>query len=455
MTKKEKVIAYIYREYKGALQVLVFDHPNVPEVNPQVPAGTLEENEKPQDGILREILEESGLKFDAVENYLGQFEYIADYKNEIHKRHVFSFMTSGLPDSWSHHVKSHDEDNGEVFDFYWLPLEVAKEKLVVDLGKYLPTGNGHFVNTTEIQAEWFNEELKIGGVNSNISKYFGLKKVAAQYFEIPSGFRSSEPHAESLEEEFVFVISGQVDLWLNGKIKKMNKGDCIGFPAGTGVGHCFINNSDRPCEIFVSGDRTKADNQYHFHLDQSLETECGDKWWTDMPKQILGKHDGLPGEFDSSLIDNEIKIFNGLENLPSDSYSYPNDSETFTNGVCLSRRFGMINVAVWLERIPVGKRTSWPHAHSVEEEFVFVLEGNPKVRLNGKEYEAKPLMGIDFKAGSGVSHTLINKSDTFIYYLCVGECESKNDKIFYPEHPKRNEEMKKENALWEEMVANE
>lgn len=40
MTKNEKVLAYIYREYEGFLQVLVFDHPNAPEVNPQVPSGT-------------------------------------------------------------------------------------------------------------------------------------------------------------------------------------------------------------------------------------------------------------------------------------------------------------------------------------------------------------------------------------------------------------------------------
>lgn len=454
MTTKEKVLAYIYREHKGSLQVLVFDHPNVPEVNSQVPAGTLQENEKPEDGVLREILEESGLKFDRVDHYLGQFEYIADYKNEIHKRHVYSILSTGLPNSWSHKVKSCDEDNGEVFDYYWLPLEKAKKNLVAEQGKYLPTVNGHFVSNNDIQTKFVNEDLKIGSLNSNISQYFGLKRVAAQYLNIHSGYRSSEPHAESLEEEFIFIISGEIDLWLNGKIKKMSKGDCIGFPAGTGVGHCFINNYKNDCEIFVSGDRTKADNLYRFHLDPSLESECGDKWWKDMPKQEIGGHDGLPGEFDSSLFNNDIKIFNAFANLPNDSYSYPNDTETFTNGICLSRKFDMKNVAIWLERMPAGKRSSWPHAHSSEEEFVFVLEGNPVARLDEKEYEIKPFTGIDFKAGSGVSHTLINKTDDYVYYLCAGECEPENDKIYYPEHPKRNDEMRKEGALWEEMIGN-
>ncbi|WP_412462866.1 cupin domain-containing protein [Halobacteriovorax sp. RT-2-6] len=312
---------------------------------------------------------------------------------------------------------------------------------------------GHFVDITEINDDHFNEELKVGGTNANMSKHFGLKRVAAHYFKIPPGYRTSEPHAESLEEEFVYVISGEIDLWLNGKIKKMSKGDSIGFPAGTGVGHCFINNYDSPCELFVSGDRTKPDNQYHFHLDPSLKAECGDKWWDDMPKQILGGHDGLPGTFDESLRDDSIEVYNGFDNLTNDSFSYPGDTETFSNGVCLSRKFGMKNIAIWLERIPVGKRTSWPHAHSVEEEFVFVLEGEPHVYLDGQESVVKPFTGIDFKAGSGVAHTLINKSSDFIYYLCAGECEPDNDKIYYPEHPARNEEMRQKGELWLEKAS--
>ncbi|MDD0852123.1 cupin domain-containing protein [Halobacteriovorax sp. GB3] len=308
--------------------------------------------------------------------------------------------------------------------------------------------SNHFVSTSDIQEQWFNESLKVGGENANFSKHFGLKKIAAHYFKIPSGYRTSEPHAESLEEEFVFVISGEIDLWLNGKIKKMTKGDCIGFPAGTGVGHCFINNYSEPCEIFVSGDRTKSENQYHFHLDPSLEKECGKKWWKDMPEQELRGHDGWPGEFDSSFIDNNIETINAFENIPNSSFSYPNDKETFSNGVCLSRRFNMTSVAIWLEQIPVGKRTSWPHAHSVEEEFVFVLEGSPLTSLNGIEYITKPFTAIDFKAGSGVAHTMINRSTDYVYYLCVGECEPVNDKIYYPEHPERNEEMRKKGALW-------
>ena len=41
----------------------------------------------------------------------------------------------------------------------------------------------------------------------------------------------------------------------------MKKGDSIGFPAGTGHGHTFINNSNKDIELFVAGDRTKKENK--------------------------------------------------------------------------------------------------------------------------------------------------------------------------------------------------
>ena len=370
-------------------------------------------------------------------------------KNEIHFRHVFEVTIDEKRDTWTHTVNSHDEDNGEVFSFYWLGLEEAKNKLVADQGKYLSFGNGHFIHQDDILTSYQNEELKITGKNANFSKYFNFKRIAAHYFKVPSGYRTSEPHAESLEEEFVYILKGEIDLWFNGEIKPMKTGDCIGFPAGTGVGHCFINNSEDECELFISGERTKADNQYHFHLAPELKEECGDRWWDAMPKQKLGKHDGLPGSFSQSLINDKIEVFNGMSNFTDKSFSYPGDTETFVNTVDLSRRFGLKRVAICIDRIPVGKRSSWPHAHSEEEEFAYILEGKPIVCLDEECVEAAPSIGIDFKAGSGVAHTLLNKTQEYIYYIMVGECDLKEDKIFYPEHPLRNQEMMERGLYWD------
>jgi len=306
----------------------------------------------------------------------------------------------------------------------------------------------HIVNTNKLLKSYTDEKLMIGGESANFSKYFNLKRLGVHYLKISPGYRSSMPHAESLEEEFVYILSGEIDLWFNGRIKKMKSFDCVGFPAGTGDGHCFINNSKDPVEMFVVGDRSMSDNQYAFHINPEQEDDLGKKWWKDMPVHDLGAHDGLPGALGPKLIHHDIYTLNGPDHIEEANWSYPGDQETFCDSVCLSRKFGMKSIAVWLEKMPLGKRSSWPHAHSIEEEFVFTLSHGITVWLDHSEVTTKKYEAIDFKAGSGVAHTLINKTDSIQYFLCVGECEPQNDKIYYPLHPKRNEEMRVKGELW-------
>ena len=81
----------------------------------------------------------------------------------------------------------------------------------------------HFITVSAISEYHEDKEGFVGGTNANFSKYFGLKKIGVHYFKIPPGLRTSRPHAESIEEEFVYIIQGEMDLWLNGK--------CIGESA--------------------------------------------------------------------------------------------------------------------------------------------------------------------------------------------------------------------------------
>lgn len=312
--------------------------------------------------------------------------------------------------------------------------------------------NEIIINAREIEEEYFDENLKIGGKRASFSEHFQFKRIGVHYFSIPSGYRTSRPHAEKCEDEFVFVISGTIDCWVNGRIKRMQSGESIGFPAGTGIGHTFINNSSEDVELFVVGERTKAENQYYFHLEPELQSECGVRWWADIPSQSLGEHDGMPGEFKEMLLDNSISTIDSNDFLKkAKTYNYPGDEETFGLGLCLSREFQINTFAVWLERLPAEKRSSWPHAHSIEEEFVFILiNGRPTLWLNEQELELENFDGVDFKAGSGLSHAIYNKSDQDLTYLCIGECAPLNDLIFYPLHPKRNEEVKSKGGLWED-----
>src|SRR3712207_5607140 len=101
-------------------------------------------------------------------------------------------------------------------------------------------------------------------------------------------------------------------------------------------------------------------------------------------------------------------------------WSYPGSSETFAHGADFSKHFGLMRLGIHHERLPPGRRTSWPHAEADEEEFVYVIEGTPDVWINGKIVRLKPGDGAGFPAGTGLAHTFINNTESDVRLLIVG-----------------------------------
>ena len=139
----------------------------------------------------------------------------------------------------------------------------------------------------------------------------------------------------------------------------------------------------------------------------------------------------------------------------SETFSYPGDTETFGTGASLGRALGLKRVAINYEILKPGDRSSWPHAHKEEEEFIFVLEGSPQVWIDGKVYDLKPGDCVGLPSGTGHAHTLINNSTEEVKAIVIGECEVPNDRIFYPKHPARNRECEEDGWFWDDHPQNE
>lgn len=137
-----------------------------------------------------------------------------------------------------------------------------------------------------------------------------------------------------------------------------------------------------------------------------------------------------------------------------DSFSYPGDTETFGTGAALGRAFGLKRIAINYEVLAPGDRSSWPHAHSEEEEFIFILEGQPQVWIDGHVYNLNPGDCVGFPPKTGHAHTLINNSANEVRAIVVGEGVVEKDQIFYPMHPDRNKELKQKNAYWSDHPKN-
>ena len=130
--------------------------------------------------------------------------------------------------------------------------------------------------------------------DADFSRYFGLMRLGIHHERLPPGRRLCWPHAEADEEEFVYVIEGTPDVWLDGTLVRLKPGDGVGFPAGTGLSHTFLNNTDSDVRVLVVGEASRQRSRIHYPLHPKRNAEIGERHWTDIPERPLGPHDGLP-----------------------------------------------------------------------------------------------------------------------------------------------------------------
>jgi uncharacterized cupin superfamily protein/catechol 2,3-dioxygenase-like lactoylglutathione lyase family enzyme len=129
---------------------------------------------------------------------------------------------------------------------------------------------------------------------------------------------------------------------------------------------------------------------------------------------------------------------------PDDAH-YPNSDELLSIGSPLAKRMGLTRLGIHHELLLPGRRTSFPHAESAEEEFAYVIEGYPDVWLDGVLHPLVPGDAVAFPAGTGQAHTFINNSDRHVRLLVVGETPKPENLVHYPLNP---EEQARRPDVW-------
>jgi 8-oxo-dGTP pyrophosphatase MutT (NUDIX family) len=139
---KKKVLAYITRHTDAGPELLIFAHRDFPKAGLQVPGGTLDDGEDPLAGVLREVKEEAGLENFASIKLLGETEYVAADKQEIHHRSFFQLTyDTACETTFTHTVTAGEADEGLVFLYRWVRFgelpEVAGEmgEMIARIGK--------------------------------------------------------------------------------------------------------------------------------------------------------------------------------------------------------------------------------------------------------------------------------------------------------------------------------
>jgi uncharacterized cupin superfamily protein len=100
--------------------------------------------------------------------------------------------------------------------------------------------------------------------------------------------------------------------------------------------------------------------------------------------------------------------------------------------------FGLANFGVNQTRLAPGAASALRHAHTRQDEFIYILSGHPTLLTDEGETALSPGMCAGFPAGTGNGHCLLNHTDEDVVYLEIGD-RTPGDAASYPDDDLRAE----------------
>jgi len=94
--------------------------------------------------------------------------------------------------------------------------------------------------------------------------------------------------------------------------------------------------------------------------------------------------------------------------------------------------FGLKNFGVNLTRLAPGAMSALLHAHTKQDEFVYIVQGRPTLYTDEGPTPLNSGMCAGFRAGTGNAHHLVNESDEDVLYLEIGD-RTPGDSATYPD----------------------
>jgi uncharacterized cupin superfamily protein len=125
-----------------------------------------------------------------------------------------------------------------------------------------------------------------GRAKRALGDVFGLTQFGVNLTELAPGAASSERHWHEREDEFIFVVSGEVTLVDDEGEHLLTAGMCAGFKSGAANGHKLVNRSSVPATVIEIGTRNESDRVRYPDADMTGTKENG--------KYRLTRKDGTP-----------------------------------------------------------------------------------------------------------------------------------------------------------------
>jgi uncharacterized cupin superfamily protein len=113
-----------------------------------------------------------------------------------------------------------------------------------------------------------------GREKQRIGDAAGLTQFGVNITRIKAGSASALRHWHEREDEFVYMLEGELVLCENDGETVLKAGDAAGFKAGSGVAHCLVNRTERDAIYLEVGTRAESERVHYPDVDFMMERDA-------------------------------------------------------------------------------------------------------------------------------------------------------------------------------------
>jgi uncharacterized cupin superfamily protein len=245
-----------------------------------------------------------------------------------------------------------------------------------------------------------------------VSKAVGLTSMGVSLRSTEPGRKSTNRHFHSVEEEWVYVLSGEGVVRIGAHRLLVRANSFVGFPPGPAPHH-FEATGSQPLRVLERGEKRK-DEDAGWYVDE------GYRWWPGGFEKATEPPPPEEGDASQCL---------HLDDLPPRRFQHEVDARSIREFVSLHSSSGLTRQAVRWTRVAAGDRSTAYHSHQLTDEWLYILEGRAKARVGDDRFEVGPGDFLGHPSG-GLPHVM--EPTTQLTYLMGGQSDA-DDVVDYPE----------------------
>jgi uncharacterized cupin superfamily protein len=131
------------------------------------------------------------------------------------------------------------------------------------------------------------DEQVAGREKRKIGDALGLRNFGVNIVRLGPGAWSAQRHWHTRQDEFVYILEGELTLVADGGETALGVGMVAGFPAGNGDGHHLVNRTDVAALYLEVGDRMPGDDVDYPDIDMRVENNAEIKRFTNKKGEPL------------------------------------------------------------------------------------------------------------------------------------------------------------------------